>query len=120
MTRMTIMMMMMMMMMMILTNGKLFEDTKAVTVSAVMSPSNSLLQYFLIILSELLVIPKIILMTSFNIFFTLPEIVKLLENDNSSITFHVEQFEDSVAGCDRTHHILHCIGSLQIFQYKVR
>ena len=108
MTRMTIMMMMMMM----LTNGKLFEDTKAVTVSAVMSPSNSLLQYFLIILSELLVIPNIIIMTSFNIFFTLPKIVKLLENDNGGIAFHVEEFENCVAGGERTHHVLDCVCGL--------
>ena len=103
-------------MMMMLTNGKLFEDTKAVTVSAVMSPSNSLLQYFLIILSELLVpimvIPKIIIMTSFNIFFTLPEIVKLLENDNGGVAFHVDEFENCVAGGERAHHVLDCVCGL--------
>ena len=105
----------MIMMMMMLTNGKLFEDTKAVTVSAVMSPSNSLLQYFLNILSELfvpiMVIPKIIIM-SFNIFSTLPEIVKLLENDNGGVAFHVEEFENCVAGGERTHHVLDCVCGL--------
>ena len=89
-----------------LTKGKLFEAMKAVTDSAVMSPSSSLLthshyfplpSFFLSLLSFSLNVLIFLQTVRKHLHRHGPEIIKLLENDNSSITFHVEQFKNSVA-----------------------